>query len=319
MLVRYNFCARWQAEHHPQYLTWPSDRLYGARAAQETFNMASKVWFITGTSKGFGRVWAEAALVRGDRVAATARDVKRLAPLVERYGNQVSAITLDVTDKGAVAAAITEAHTRFGRLDVVINNAGYGLFGAIEEVSEAEARAQLETNLFGALWVTQAALPIMRAQGSGHIIQVSSIGGVNAFPTIGLYHASKWGLEGFSQALAAEVAAFGIKVTLVEPGGYATEWGGSSAIRATAIPAYDPARERIAAFRSNNVPGDPEATGPAILKVVDAQDPPLRVFFGSGGLPMTRAEYGRRIETWEKWNALSVEAQGNLAAKGKSG
>jgi NAD(P)-dependent dehydrogenase (short-subunit alcohol dehydrogenase family) len=277
--------------------------------------MSKKVWFITGSSKGFGRVWAEAALARGDRVAATARNIDTLSPLTQRYGDQVAALKLDVTNKAEVDAAIAEAHTRFGRLDVVINNAGYGLFGTIEEVSEKEARAQIETNLFGALWVTQAALPIMRAQGSGHIIQVSSIGGVNAFPTVGLYHASKWGLEGFSQALAAEVAAFGIKVTIVEPGGYATDWGGSSAIRATAIPAYDPARERIAAFRSNNVPGDPEATGPAILKIVDAQDPPLRIFFGSGGLPMTRAEYARRLDTWEKWNALSVEAQGNLAAK----
>src|ERR1700675_995628 len=222
--------------------------------------MAHKVWFITGTSKGFGRIWAEAALARGDRVAATARDVKTLDPLVERYGNQVSAITLDVTDKAAVAAAITEAHTRFGRLDVVVNNAGYGLFGTIEEVSEAEARAQLETNLFGALWVTQAALPIMPAQGSGHIIQVSSIGGVNAFPTVGLYHASKWGLEGFSQSLAAEVAAFGIRVTIVEPGGYATDWGGASAKRVAQMPAYEGARAAIASFRSNNIPGDPEAT-----------------------------------------------------------
>jgi NAD(P)-dependent dehydrogenase (short-subunit alcohol dehydrogenase family) len=277
--------------------------------------MASKVWFITGTSKGFGRVWAEAALARGDRVAATARDAKTLAPLVERYGAQVSAMTLDVTDKAAVAAAIAEAHARFGRLDVVINNAGYGLFGTVEEVNEAEARAQLETNLFGALWVTQAALPIMRAQGSGHIIQVSSIGGVNAFPTVGLYHASKWGLEGFSQALAAEVAGFGIKVTIVEPGGFATEWGGPSAKRATQMPAYDAARAAIAAIRGNYDPGDPEATGPAILKVVDAKDPPLRIFFGSSGLPMTRAEYARRIETWEKWNDVSLEAQGDLAAK----
>lgn len=277
--------------------------------------MASKVWFITGTSKGFGRVWAEAALARGDRVAASAREVKTLAPLVERYGNQVAAIRLDVTDKAAVDAAITEAHTRFGRLDVVINNAGYGLFGTIEEVSEAQARAQLETNLFGALWVTQAALPIMRAQRSGHIIQVSSIGGVNAFPTVGLYHASKWGLEGFSQSLAAEVADFGIKVTIVEPGGFATEWGGSSAKRATQMPAYDGARAAIAAFRGNNAPGDPDATGPAILKVVDAQNPPLRIFFGSGGLPMARAEYAKRIANWEKWNDVSIEAQGNLAAK----
>jgi NAD(P)-dependent dehydrogenase (short-subunit alcohol dehydrogenase family) len=254
--------------------------------------MASKVWFITGTSKGFGRVWAEAALARGDRVAATARNVKTLAPLVERFGDQVAPITLDVTDKAAVDSAISETHRRFGRLDVVINNAGYGLFGAVEEVSEAEARAQR----------------------SGHIIQVSSIGGVNAFPTVGLYHASKWGLEGFSQSLAAEVGSFGIKVTIVEPGGYATDWGGPSAKHAMQMPAYDGARSSIARIRSSNIPGDPKATGPAILKVVDATDPPLRIFFGSGGLPMTRAEYARRIETWEKWNDVSLEAQGDLAA-----
>ena len=278
--------------------------------------MPSKVWFITGTSRGFGRVWAQAALARGDRVAATARDVKTLGPLVERYGDLIAPLALDVTDKAAASAAIAFAQERFGRLDVVVNNAGYGLFGAIEEVSESEARAQLETNLFGALWVTQAALPFMRAQGSGHIIQVSSIGGVNAFPTVGLYHASKWGLEGFSQSLAAEVAGFGIKVTIVEPGGFATDWGGASAKRAAQMKIYDGAREKIAAFRSNSIPGDPNATGPAILKLVDATDPPLRIFLGTSGLPMTRAEYARRIETWEKWNDLSIEAQGNLAAKG---
>ena len=277
--------------------------------------MANKVWFITGTSKGFGRIWAEAALARGDRVAATARNVKTLAPLVERYGERTAAITLDVTDKTAVHAAVSEAHERFGRLDVVVNNAGYGLFGAIEEVSEAQAREQIETNLFGALWVTQAALPILRAQRSGHIIQVSSIGGVNAFPTVGLYHASKWGLEGFSQALAAEVAGFGINVTLVEPGGFATDWSGPSAKRATLLPAYDGARAAMEAFRSHNVPGDPNATGPAILKVVDSPDPPLRIFFGSVGLPMMRAEYAKRIETWDKWNHVSIEAQGNLMQK----
>jgi NAD(P)-dependent dehydrogenase (short-subunit alcohol dehydrogenase family) len=277
--------------------------------------MANKVWFITGTSKGFGRIWAEAALARGDRVAATARNVKTLAPLVERYGERTAAITLDVTDKTAVHAAVSEAHERFGRLDVVVNNAGYGLFGAIEEVSEAQAREQIETNLFGALWVTQAALPILRAQRSGHIIQVSSIGGVNAFPTVGLYHASKWGLEGFSQALAAEVAGFGINVTLVEPSGFATDWSGPSAKRATLLPAYDGARAAMEAFRSHNVPGDPNATGPAILKVVDSPDPPLRIFFGSVGLPMMRAEYAKRIETWDKWNHVSIEAQGNLMQK----
>jgi NAD(P)-dependent dehydrogenase (short-subunit alcohol dehydrogenase family) len=277
--------------------------------------MASKVWFITGTSKGVGRVWAEAALERGDRVAATARDVATVRALEERYGDRALALALDVTDKSAVAAAVEQTIERFGRLDVAINNAGYGLFGAVEEVSEAEARAQMETNFFGALWVTQAVLPQMREQKSGHIIQVSSIGGVNAFPTIGMYHASKWALEGFSQSLAAEVAPMGIFVTLVEPGGYATDWGGASAIRATPLPAYDAARAAIASFRSGNVPGDPDATGAAILKIVDAEKPPLRIFFGSGGLPMTKAEYARRIETWEKWNDLSIAAQGDLAAK----
>jgi NAD(P)-dependent dehydrogenase (short-subunit alcohol dehydrogenase family) len=277
--------------------------------------MASKVWFITGTSKGFGRVWAEAALERGDRVAATARDVSTVRALEERYGDRALALALDVTDKSAVAAAVAQTIERFGRIDVAINNAGYGLFGAVEEVSEAEARAQMETNFFGALWVTQAVLPQMREQKSGHIIQVSSIGGVNAFPTIGMYHASKWALEGFSQSLAAEVVPMGIFVTLVEPGGYATDWGGASAIRATPLPAYDAARAAIASFRSGNVPGDPDATGAAILKLVDAEKPPLRIFFGSGGLPMTKAEYARRIETWEKWSDLSVAAQGDLAAK----
>jgi NAD(P)-dependent dehydrogenase (short-subunit alcohol dehydrogenase family) len=277
--------------------------------------MAQKVWFITGTSKGFGRVWAEAALARGDRVAATARNVETLSGLVERYGEQVAAIKLDVTDRAAVGAAIRETHSRFGHLDVVVNNAGYGLFGAIEEVSEDEARGQIETNLFGPLWVTQAALPIMRSQGSGHIIQVSSIGGVSAFPGVGMYHASKWGLEGFSQSLAAEVAPFGIKVTIVEPGGYATDWAGSSAARATEIPAYDPARAAIATVRSKNPVGDPEATGPAILKIVDSQDPPLRLFLGWVGLVLARAEYAKRLETWEKWNEVAVAAQGGPARK----
>lgn len=277
--------------------------------------MTQKVWFITGTSRGFGRVWAEAALARGDRVVATARELKSLQPLADRFGENVLALTLDVTNREAVFKAVKDAHERFGRIDVAVNNAGYGLFGAIEEVSAAEARAQIETNLFGALWVTQAVLPIMRAQKAGHILQVSSIGGVNAFPTVGLYHASKWGLEGFSQSLAAEVAPFGIKVTLIEPAGYATDWGGASAQRAQPMPEYDGARDAILKWRSGNTPGDPDATGPAILKLVDSQDPPLRIFFGTAGLPMTRTEYAKRMESWEQWNWLSAESQGNLGAK----
>lgn len=272
--------------------------------------MTSKVWFITGSSKGFGRVWAEAALARGDKVAATARDPGTLADLVKKYGDQIAAMKLDVTDKAAVDAAVAEAHSRFGRLDVVINNAGYGQFGAIEEVSEEEARAQIETNLFGALWVTQAALPIMREQRSGHIIQISSIGGVNAFPYIGLYHASKWGLEGFSQALAQEVAELGIHVTIVEPAGFATDWAGPSAKFAKAIDAYQGTRDKMKERRANAVPGDPDATGPAMLALVDAAEPPLRAFFGDVGLPMIKQEYASRIALWEKWDWIADMSQG---------
>jgi NAD(P)-dependent dehydrogenase (short-subunit alcohol dehydrogenase family) len=274
----------------------------------------AKVWFITGSSKGFGRIWAEAALERGDSVAATARDTSSLDALSEAHGDRVQALELDVTDKSAIDRSVASAHERFGRLDVVVNNAGYGQFGAIEEVSEQEARRQIETNLFGPLWVTKAAVPILREQGSGHILQVSSIGGVHAFPMIGLYHASKWGLEGFSQSLAYELEDFGVKVTIVEPGGFATDWSGPSAGRAQEMAVYDEVRanrsRRLGAVRSR--PGDPEATGRAILELVDAEDPPLRVFLGSAPLEMIRPEYASRIETWERWNELSVRAQGSL-------
>ena len=276
----------------------------------------SKVWFITGSSKGFGRVWAEAALERGDRVAATARNADTLTPLVEAYGDNVLALRLAVNDKAAIDAAVKQAHERFGRLDVVVNNAGYGLFGAIEELTERQARDQIETNLFGPLWVTKAALPIMREQGAGHIIQVSSIGGVNAFPILGLYHASKWGLEAFSQSLAAEVAGFGIKVTLIEPAGYSTDWRGPSAVVAEGLAEYDPVREYRARLFSGALaePGDPQATGPAILELVDADEPPLRVFFGTGTLDMIKAEYEKRIDNWERWDHVAVAAQGGVTA-----
>jgi len=273
--------------------------------------MASRVWFITGASKGFGRVWTEAALARGDKVAATARDPGTLADLVAKYGDAIEALKLDVTDKAEVAATVAAAHDRFGRLDIVINNAGYGLFGAIEEITETEARDQMETNVFGLLWVTQAVLPIMRAQGSGHIIQVSSIGGVNAFPNMGFYNASKWAVEGMSQALAAEVAEHGIHVTLLEPAGYATDWGGPSAKRAAQIAAYDGARAVTAKRRSTVVPGDPQATGPAMLALVDAEKPPLRIFFGDVALPLMRQEYAGRLALWEEWDHVADMAQGD--------
>ncbi len=283
-----------------------------ATPRRRTVPVMTKNWFITGTSRGFGREWAIAALDRGDRVAATARDTAALDDLVQKYGDAVMPIALDVTDREADFAAVAAAQQRFGRLDVVINNAGYGQFGFIEELSEEEVRAQLETNLFGAFWVTQAALPYLRAQRSGHIVQVSSIGGISAFQMVGAYHASKWALEGFSQALALEVADFGIHVTLVEPGGFATDWGGASARHSEPNPAYDEVRERAQQSRRARVgnPGDPHASAAAILRVVDAEEPPLRVFFGSSPLETARQDYAGRLATWEEWNDVSVLAQG---------
>jgi NAD(P)-dependent dehydrogenase (short-subunit alcohol dehydrogenase family) len=180
----------------------------------------------------------------------------------------------------------------------------------VEEVTEGEARAQLETNLFGALWITQAALPIMRQQGSGHIIQVSSIGGISAFPSVGLYHASKWALEGFSQSLSQEVAGFGINVTLVEPGGFSTDWSGPSASHSKEIPEYADVRQAAARNLSANDPGDPTATRSAILKVVDAEKPPLRIFFGTAPLAIATADYESRLATWNQWQPVSIEAHG---------
>lgn len=274
--------------------------------------MSNKNWFITGTSRGFGREWAIAALDRGDRVVATARDVSTLGDLVAKYGDAILALPLDVTDRARVFDVIARAHARFGRLDVIVNNAGYGQFGAVEELTEQEVRAQMETNFFGALWVTQAALPFLRAQRSGHFLQVSSIGGISAFPGIGVYHASKWALEGISQSLAQEVAGFGIKVTLIEPGGFSTDWGGSSAKRSAQHPDYTEMHEASARSRAKRTdsPGDPTASSAAVLKIVDAVDPPLRVFFGDVPLGIATADYEARLATWRKWQHLSIEAQG---------
>lgn len=267
-------------------------------------------WFITGTSRGFGRVWTEAALARGDRVAATVRDLRQLDDLAAKYPDTLLPLQLDVTDRAAVGTAVTRAHEKFGRLDVVVNNAGYGLFGAIEEIGEAEARAQLETNLLGPLWVTQAALPILRTQGSGHVVQVSSIGGVAAFPLLGLYHASKWGLEGFSESLAQEVAADGISVTLVEPGPFGTDWSGSSAVWAENLPAYERFREARREAAATRTPIDPDATTPAILALVDMPAPPLRLFLGSFPYPVAEKTYAERLETWRRWQDLAASADG---------
>ncbi|WP_333739812.1 SDR family oxidoreductase [Streptomyces sp. IBSBF 2806] len=270
----------------------------------------SKVWFITGASKGFGREFALGALDRGDKVAATARDTATLSGLVEQYGDAVFPIELDVTNRDQVFHAVKSAHETFGRIDVVINNAGYGLFGTVEEITEQQLRDQLETNLFGVFHVTQAVLPILREQRAGHLIQISTIGGIIAYPTLGAYHASKWALEGMTDALAQEVAGFDIKVTLVEPGGFATDWSGASAVVADTHPAYAALHENMAALRAQVVLPEPVGFRSAILTLVDAEQPPLRVFFGEGPTQMAPQVYQQRLAEWAEWAHVSKAAEG---------
>jgi NAD(P)-dependent dehydrogenase (short-subunit alcohol dehydrogenase family) len=272
--------------------------------------MAGKTWFITGASRGFGREWAMAALDRGDQVVATARDVASLDDLAARYGDAILPLGLDVTDRDADFAAVKLAHDYFGRLDVTVYNAGCGQFGMVEEISEAEIRAQLETNLLGALWVTQAALPYLREQGSGHIVQVSSIGGISAFPNTGAYHASQWALEGLTQSLAAEVAGFGIKVTLVEPTGYATGQGQNAPHISAALAEYEGLRADVFRQARSATWGDPQATSAAILTLADASEPPLRLFLGEGLVELISAEYAERISTWREWETTASAAAG---------
>ncbi|GAA1649961.1 SDR family NAD(P)-dependent oxidoreductase [Actinoplanes couchii] len=266
----------------------------------------SKVWIITGTSTGFGRLWAEAALERGDRVVATARNLGTVKDLTGRFGENVLTRELDVTDREGVFTAFDHAVHRFGRIDVVVNNAGYGHFGMVEELTERELRQQMETNFFGATWVTQAALPVLRRQRSGHLLQVTSEGGVRAYPGIGAYHASKWALEGLSESLAQEVAGFGIHVTCVEPGAYATDWLDRGSRHSTASPDYAQTRAETAAEFTI---GTAAATKPAILALVDAENPPRRLLLGRD-FPEIEAIYQDRLQTWRDWQPVSVAAFG---------
>ncbi|MFF0308996.1 SDR family NAD(P)-dependent oxidoreductase [Streptosporangium sp. NPDC004379] len=276
----------------------------------------SKVWFVTGSSRGLGREFVEAALSRGDRVAATARNPASLEELVAAYGDAVLPLAMDVTDRAAVFEGVKRAREHFGRLDVIVNNAGYAQVGAVEELTERELRDQMETNLFGAVWVVQAALPYLREQRSGHIIQLSSAAGVIAMPLGGAYHASKWALEGLNEALAGEVVDFGVKVTIVEPGGFATRDGRNpdplaNGHMAETDPAYDGLRRRLGAFTGKQPAGDPATAAQALLKLVDSGNPPLRVLFGRGFYPVIQQAYADRLRTWDDWQGLSAEAHGD--------
>jgi len=273
---------------------------------------ANKVWFITGSSRGFGRVWTEAALQRGDKVAATARQLSSIADLKEKYGANVLTLELDVTKTDQVKAAVAQAHAHFGRLDIVLNNAGYSLVGTIEEANADDIRMQYETNVLGPVAVIQAALPLLRKQGYGHILGTSSNLGHVTLPVIGYYCSSKWAFEAIHESLAAEVKAFGIKVTIIEPGAYATEFGSPESLKfAAGLDIYEDFKMQFFNSLKEMEKGDPNATPEAIFKVVDAENPPLRINLGSNNLPWTRAAYAERLASWEEWDAVSSAAQGN--------
>ena len=280
--------------------------------AVSTTATSGKVWFITGASRGFGQVWTEAALQRGDKVAATARKLESIAGLKEKYGENVLTLELDVTRPEQVKTAVAQAHAHFGRLDIVFNNAGYSLVGTIEEASADDVRALYETNVIGPVSVIQAALPLLRKQeGGGHILGTSSNLGHVTLPVIGYYCSSKWAFEAIHESLAAEVKPFGIKVTIIEPGAYATEFGSQESLKfAQGLDVYTDFKAQFVESLKTTQRGDPNATAEALLRIVDAENPPLRFFLGSQCLPWVRTAYNERLATWEAWEDVSNSAQG---------
>jgi NAD(P)-dependent dehydrogenase (short-subunit alcohol dehydrogenase family) len=269
----------------------------------------SKVWLVTGSSRGLGLALAKAVLAAGHRLVATARKPDDLRELVERHGERVLPVALDVTNPAAARDAVAAATSAFGRLDVVVNNAGYANVSSIEDMKEDDLRAQIETNLFGVVNVTRAALPVLRAQRGGHVIQISSIGGRRGSPGLSAYQTAKWGIEGFSEVLARETGPLGIRVTIVEPGGIRTDWAGSSMRVDEVREDYKPT---VGAFMENvrkshdAVRGDPARMAQAILQVSELPDPPLRLLLGSDASYLAELVAEERAAEDARWRALSV-------------
>jgi NAD(P)-dependent dehydrogenase (short-subunit alcohol dehydrogenase family) len=263
-----------------------------------------RTWFITGASRGLGQAFTEAALAEGDRVVAVSRTIE------PRQDDQVLAFRLDVTDRDAVHAAVDRAVAHFGRLDVVVNNAGYLAMGMVEEFTEEEARAQLDVNFFGPLWVTQAVLPHLRRQGGGHLVQISSIGALGGHPLTGLYSASKFALEGMSEAVAAEAAGFGVKTTIVEPGGYWTDLYLSGLRATTPHPDYADLRADLERqFAEGSKDSMPELAARAVLELVGSADPPLRLLLGDMVYDLAVDSTKRKLATWAEWEHVSRAAE----------
>ncbi|MEV4260635.1 oxidoreductase [Kribbella sp. NPDC049584] len=270
----------------------------------------SKIWMITGSSRGLGRALTEAVLAAGDRVVATARKPEQLDDLVAKYGEQIRAVALDVTDAAAARAAVQTALDTFGGLDVVANNAGYANSASIEETPDDDFRAQIETNLFGVVNVTKAALPVFREQKSGHFLQFSSVGGrVGGTPGMGAYQTAKFAVEGFSEVLSNEVRPFGVKVTIVEPGAFRTDWGGSSMQLAEVHPDYDSTVGEMNRYRletDGKQPGDPAKAAEAILHVANLDNPPLRLLLGKDALTHADRASRSRADEAAAWAHLTT-------------
>lgn len=274
----------------------------------------TRVWFITGASSGLGYEFTKKALESGDKVVGVARNIEKLNELKYQFEGMLLPLSLDVTDRSAVFTTVETAIKHFGRIDIVINNAGNMVLGMIEEFSEDEVRSQMETNFYGAIWICQAAMPYLRTQGSGHIIQISSIGGLIAGPMSGIYSASKFALEGFSEALAQEAAHFGVKVSIVEPGGYWTNLYLKMSFT-TQNKEYDSLREKLAQQNSTeSVDSDPKLAAEAIMKLVNSENPPLRLILGSLFYDLAVENAEKRISTWKEWESVSRSAEHGIPA-----
>ena len=274
----------------------------------------TRVWFITGASSGLGYKFTKKVLESGDKVVGVARNIEKLNELKYQFEGMLLPLSLDVTDRSAVFTTVETAIKHFGRIDIVINNAGNMVLGMIEEFSEDEVRSQMETNFYGAIWICQAAMPYLRTQGSGHIIQISSIGGLITGPMSGIYSASKFALEGFSEALAQEAAHFGVKVSIVEPGGYWTNLYLKMSFT-TQNKEYDSLREKLAQQNSTeSVDSDPKLAAEAIMKLVNSENPPLRLILGSLVYDLAVENAEKRISTWKEWESVSRSAEHGIPA-----
>ncbi|MDQ6768464.1 MAG: oxidoreductase [Gemmatimonadota bacterium] len=281
-------------------------------ATSDQTTKKDRVWFITGCSTGFGRELAKLVLERGYRAVVTARNPAKVEDIAAPHGDRALVLELDVTDPVEVDAAVKSADRRFGRIDVLVNNAGIGYFGAVEESDEEEIRRMFEINFFGLANMTRAVLPIMRRRRSGHIVNISSIGGLKSFPTLAYYNATKYAVEGFSEALALEVAPLGIKVTIVEPSGFRTDWAGRSAAESKSrIADYaETAGKNLEDLRgySGKQPGDPVRAGAAIIAAVESPNPPLRLLLGKAALKGARAKIDTLERDFDAWEKTTVEA-----------